>query len=152
MPTYNFKRKGGQVRFTPQQTTSLERRFSSHKYLSPEDRKHLAHQLKLSDRQVNISFHFDQMSFILWVQNCCFLNGFQVKTWFQNRRAKWRRSNSAVTITDSQQAANYLQYTVPLNLQKHKSTNPNIIEKEINVTTSDTENTNSEDDDDLEGP
>lgn len=49
----NSKRKGGQVRFTPQQTQSLERRFHSHKYLSPEDRRHLAVQLKLSDRQVN---------------------------------------------------------------------------------------------------
>lgn len=54
LPTCNFKRKGGQVRFTPQQTTSLERRFNNHKYLSPEDRKHLALQLKLSDRQVQL--------------------------------------------------------------------------------------------------
>lgn len=54
------KRKGGQVRFTPQQTQNLERRFSNHKYLSPEDRRKLAMELNLSDRQV--------------------------KTWFQNRR------------------------------------------------------------------
>lgn len=46
------KRKGGQVRFTPNQTQSLERRFSSHKYLSPEDRRKLAIELSLSDRQV----------------------------------------------------------------------------------------------------
>lgn len=52
MPSCGFKRKGGQVRFTPQQTQNLERRFVSHKYLSPEDRKQLANQLKLSDRQV----------------------------------------------------------------------------------------------------
>jgi hypothetical protein len=57
------KRKGGQVRFTPQQTQNLERRFSNHKYLSPEDRRKLAMELTLSDRQV--------------------------KTWFQNRRAKY---------------------------------------------------------------
>ncbi|EAA01406.5 AGAP001389-PA [Anopheles gambiae str. PEST] len=68
LPTCGSKRKGGQVRFTPQQTQSLEKRFSNHKYLSPEDRRNLAIQLKLSDRQV--------------------------KTWFQNRRAKWRRANS----------------------------------------------------------
>jgi hypothetical protein len=72
------KRKGGQVRFTANQTDALEKRFSSHKYLSPEDRKLLADSLKLTDRQV--------------------------KTWFQNRRAKWRRCNSvsssdAVTST-----------------------------------------------------
>ncbi|XP_015604240.1 hematopoietically-expressed homeobox protein hhex [Cephus cinctus] len=65
------KRKGGQVRFTPQQTAGLERRFGSHKYLSPEDRRHLAVQLKLTDRQV--------------------------KTWFQNRRAKWRRANPSTS-------------------------------------------------------
>jgi homeobox protein HEX len=62
MPPCGSKRKGGQVRFTPQQTQSLERRFSNHKYLSPEDRRKLAMELSLSDRQV--------------------------KTWFQNRRAK----------------------------------------------------------------
>ncbi|KAB0802048.1 hypothetical protein PPYR_04234 [Photinus pyralis] len=62
------KRKGGQVRFTSIQTEALEKRFVSHKYLSPEDRKILADSLKLTDKQV--------------------------KTWFQNRRAKWRRSNS----------------------------------------------------------
>ncbi|KAK5650654.1 hypothetical protein RI129_001683 [Pyrocoelia pectoralis] len=62
------KRKGGQVRFTSIQTDALEKRFVSHKYLSPEDRKILADSLKLTDKQV--------------------------KTWFQNRRAKWRRSNS----------------------------------------------------------
>lgn len=47
-----FKRKGGQVRFTPQQSQNLEQQFNSHKYLSPVDRKKLALQLKLSDRQV----------------------------------------------------------------------------------------------------
>jgi Homeodomain len=63
LPPCGSKRKGGQVRFTPQQTQNLERRFSNHKYLSPEDRRKLAMELSLSDRQV--------------------------KTWFQNRRAKW---------------------------------------------------------------
>jgi homeobox protein HEX len=62
LPPCGSKRKGGQVRFTPQQTQNLERRFSNHKYLSPEDRRKLAMELSLSDRQV--------------------------KTWFQNRRAK----------------------------------------------------------------
>ena len=47
------KRKGGQVRFTASQTDALEKRFNSHKYLSPEDRRVLADSLKLSDRQVN---------------------------------------------------------------------------------------------------
>lgn len=67
MSNFGVKRKGGQIRFTSQQTKNLENRFSSSKYLSPEERRHLALQLKLTDRQV--------------------------KTWFQNRRAKWRRAN-----------------------------------------------------------
>lgn len=48
----NSKRKGGQVRFTTLQTDALEKRFNSHKYLSPEDRKLLADSLKLTDKQV----------------------------------------------------------------------------------------------------
>lgn len=59
------KRKGGQIRFTNEQTTTLENTFSEHKYLSSSERKRLATALRLSERQV--------------------------KTWFQNRRAKWRR-------------------------------------------------------------
>ncbi|KAF2896966.1 hypothetical protein ILUMI_09210 [Ignelater luminosus] len=69
------KRKGGQVRFSTLQTDALEKRFNSHKYLSPEDRKLLADSLKLTDKQV--------------------------KTWFQNRRAKWRRSNSTSSSTST---------------------------------------------------
>lgn len=46
------KKKGGQVRFTANQTDLLEKRFTLHKYLSPEDRKILADNLKLTDRQV----------------------------------------------------------------------------------------------------
>ncbi|XP_026483183.2 hematopoietically-expressed homeobox protein hhex-like [Vanessa tameamea] len=60
------RRKGGQVRFSSAQTGALERRFSASKYLSPDERRALAASLRLSDRQV--------------------------KTWFQNRRAKWRRT------------------------------------------------------------
>ncbi|CAK1545787.1 unnamed protein product [Leptosia nina] len=60
------RRKGGQVRFSAAQTGALERRFNANKYLSPDERRALASSLRLSDRQV--------------------------KTWFQNRRAKWRRT------------------------------------------------------------
>lgn len=59
------KRKGGQVRFSHVQSVELERIFSLQKYISPQERKQLSHILQLSERQV--------------------------KTWFQNRRAKWRR-------------------------------------------------------------
>ncbi|KFM62911.1 Hematopoietically-expressed homeobox protein hhex, partial [Stegodyphus mimosarum] len=59
------KRKGGQIRFTNDQTGKLEKTFTDQKYLSPTERKRLASALRLTERQV--------------------------KTWFQNRRAKWRR-------------------------------------------------------------
>jgi hypothetical protein len=59
------KRKGGQIRFTNSQTSQLEKAFREHKYLNANDRKTLAHSLGLSDKQV--------------------------KTWFQNRRAKHRK-------------------------------------------------------------
>nr|CAB3252623.1 Hex homeodomain protein [Phallusia mammillata] len=59
------KRKGGQVRFSNDQTAELEKKFDVQKYLSPPERRKLAKALQLSERQV--------------------------KTWFQNRRAKWRR-------------------------------------------------------------
>ncbi|XP_063704404.1 hematopoietically-expressed homeobox protein hhex-like [Culicoides brevitarsis] len=74
------KRKGGQVRFTPQQTQNLEKRFSLNKYLSPEERRNLAKQLRLSDRQV--------------------------KTWFQNRRAKFRRAISSTRQVDNDSPTN----------------------------------------------
>jgi len=79
MSNFGVKRKGGQIRFTSQQTKNLEGRFASSKYLSPEERRHLALQLKLTDRQV--------------------------KTWFQNRRAKWRRANLSKRSASAQGAA-----------------------------------------------
>lgn len=46
------KRKGGQIRFTVYQTDMLERQFYLNKYLLPEDRKLIAENLNLTDRQV----------------------------------------------------------------------------------------------------
>lgn len=60
-------RKGGQIRFSHQQVIDLEKRFHSSKYLSAGERKKLAGRINLTERQV--------------------------KTWFQNRRAKWRRGS-----------------------------------------------------------
>jgi homeobox protein HEX len=58
-------RKGGQIRFTQNQTIELEKRFSQSHYVSPKERQKLSNQINLSERQV--------------------------KTWFQNRRAKSKK-------------------------------------------------------------
>ncbi|RXN08758.1 hematopoietically-expressed homeobox HHEX [Labeo rohita] len=71
------KRKGGQVRFSNDQTIELEKKFETQKYLSPPERKRLAKMLQLSERQASETRQ-------------SLLNS-TVKTWFQNRRAKWRR-------------------------------------------------------------
>ncbi|XP_064101811.1 homeobox protein ceh-24-like [Macrobrachium nipponense] len=60
------RRRGGQVRFTGDQTRRLEEWFHIHKYITPPQRKTIARELSLQERQV--------------------------KTWFQNRRAKWRKA------------------------------------------------------------
>lgn len=46
------KRKGGQVRFSNEQTMELETKFENQKYLSPSERKKLAKSLQLTERQV----------------------------------------------------------------------------------------------------
>lgn len=58
--------------FTSAQLKSLEYRFSEKKYLSVSERNNLAKNLKLSDAQV--------------------------KTWFQNRRTKWKRQISSAEL------------------------------------------------------
>ena len=64
------RRKGGQIRFSSEQTRKLEGLFINHKYLTPQQRKVISDELGLSERQV--------------------------KTWFQNRRAKWRRLHGGI--------------------------------------------------------
>lgn len=52
IPRPLHKRKGGQVRFSNDQTIELEKMFETQKYLSPPERKRLAKVLQLSERQV----------------------------------------------------------------------------------------------------
>ena len=58
------------MRFTPSQIQVLERRFQKQHYLLPADRKFLAKSLQMTERQV--------------------------KTWFQNKRAQYKRTRPLV--------------------------------------------------------
>lgn len=58
------KRKKPRTSFTRLQIAELEKRFHKQKYLASAERAALAKSLKMTDAQV--------------------------KTWFQNRRTKWR--------------------------------------------------------------
>lgn len=58
--------------FSELQLMGLERNFESHKYLSTPDRIQLAEKLGLSQ--------------------------IQVKTWYQNRRMKWKKQARRVTL------------------------------------------------------
>ncbi|XP_037091016.1 T-cell leukemia homeobox protein 3-like [Pollicipes pollicipes] len=62
------KRKKPRTSFTRVQICELEKRFLKQKYLASAERATLAKQLKMTDAQV--------------------------KTWFQNRRTKWRRQTA----------------------------------------------------------
>ncbi|CAF0825658.1 unnamed protein product [Brachionus calyciflorus] len=75
------KRKKPRTSFNRPQIIELEKRFMKQKYLASSERSNLAKLLKMTDAQV--------------------------KTWFQNRRTKWRRQNAEEMETE-RQAANKL--------------------------------------------
>ncbi|KAL4219009.1 BarH-like 1 homeobox protein [Mactra antiquata] len=64
----NKKPRKARTAFTDHQLNSLEKSFERQKYLSVQDRMELASKLTLSDTQV--------------------------KTWYQNRRTKWKRQTA----------------------------------------------------------
>ena len=55
---------------------ALEGTFSKRRYLSVEERINLAYRLKLSEEQI--------------------------KTWFQNRRTKWKRMNVSMVLQEGE--------------------------------------------------
>ncbi|KAM7360222.1 homeobox protein C15 [Cochliomyia hominivorax] len=79
------KRKKPRTSFTRIQVAELEKRFHKQKYLASAERAALARGLKMTDAQV--------------------------KTWFQNRRTKWRRQTAEEREAE-RQAANRLMLTL----------------------------------------
>ncbi|CAF1617884.1 unnamed protein product [Adineta ricciae] len=76
----NKKPRKARTAFTDQQLNCLEKSFERQKYLSVQDRMELAARLNLSDTQV--------------------------KTWYQNRRTKWKRQTS-VSLEFLEQQGNF---------------------------------------------
>ncbi|CAH8862587.1 unnamed protein product [Trichobilharzia szidati] len=75
------KSRKARTAFTDYQLTELEQSFDRQKYLGVQDRMELAARLSLSDRQV--------------------------KTWYQNRRTKWKRQ-TAVGLELMAEAGNFV--------------------------------------------
>ncbi|KAL8603245.1 hypothetical protein ACOMHN_046251 [Nucella lapillus] len=85
------KRKKPRTSFSRAQIVELEKRFHRQKYLASAERSSLAKQLKMTDAQV--------------------------KTWFQNRRTKWRRQTAEEREAE-RQAANRLMMSLQAEASK----------------------------------
>ncbi|XP_019880568.1 homeobox protein B-H1-like [Aethina tumida] len=79
----NKKQRKARTAFTDLQLQTLEKSFERQKYLSVQDRMELAAKLSLTDTQV--------------------------KTWYQNRRTKWKRQ-TAVGLELLAEAGNYAAF------------------------------------------
>ncbi|WAR22272.1 TLX3-like protein [Mya arenaria] len=85
------KRKKPRTSFSRLQIMELEKRFHRQKYLASAERSALAKTLKMTDAQV--------------------------KTWFQNRRTKWRRQTAEEREAE-RQAANRLMMSLQAEASK----------------------------------
>ncbi|CAF3560354.1 unnamed protein product [Rotaria sp. Silwood1] len=92
----NKKPRKARTAFTDQQLNCLEKSFEKQKYLSVQDRMELAACLSLSDTQV--------------------------KTWYQNRRTKWKRQ-TAVSLEFLEQQGSFAAVHRLLQHHPHISTN-----------------------------
>ncbi|TRY93993.1 hypothetical protein DNTS_021138, partial [Danionella cerebrum] len=93
------KRKKPRTSFSRAQIVELEKRFQRQKYLASAERATLARSLRMTDAQV--------------------------KTWFQNRRTKWRRQTAEEREAGRQQANRMLLQLQADALQKSLSQSGN---------------------------
>ena len=94
-------KRPGRMRFTPAQIQALEKKFQKQHYLLPADRKFLAKSLDMTERQV--------------------------KTWFQNKRAQYKRTRPLVRnpVHHHPTASSPLLLPTPPQLQLQQPSRPN---------------------------
>lgn len=90
------KQRRKRTAFTSQQLLELEREFYNKKYVSLEERSLIATNLKLSE--------------------------VQVKIWFQNRRAKWKRVRSVGHPAHGNRKMNTPKLVVPIPIHGNRFT------------------------------